>query len=271
MKSTEKLITKISQQKHICVGLDTDFNKIPKSIQSEKNSIFEFNKRIIEQTHEFSAAYKINFAFYEKLGSIGFEILSQTMEIIPKDIFVIGDAKRGDIGNTAQMYAESLFEYFNFDASTINPLMGIDSAEPFLNYSDKLHFVLSLTSNPSSSEFEKLKLENGKYLYEEIISKAIKWSENVGFVFGATNYELLKKTIPQFENRFVLLPGVGTQGGSLKDVVAEFYSQENRNFVINVSRDIIYAGNDYNFDLMAKERIIFYNNAVNKIIDEING
>ena len=268
MNAAEKLKGKNKELKYICVGLDTDIDKIPNHIKKSINPVFEFNKAIIRETCDYAAAYKINFAFYEKFGAEGFEIIKKTISLIPKDILIIGDAKRGDIGNTSKMYAESLFDFFNLDSITINPFMGEDSALPFLDREDKLIFILALTSNPGAADFEKLKLQNGRYLFQQVIEKIKEWNKkkNCGIVFGATNIEELKENINSFENLTVLLPGVGSQGGNLENVVTTFKENNKRNFIINVSRAIIYKGNDQNFAKTAQNEIIILNNSVKAIL-----
>jgi orotidine-5'-phosphate decarboxylase len=243
MTALEKLLKKMNDDFHVCVGLDTDIEKIPNHLRSQENGILEFNKIVIENTYKTAAAYKINFAFYEKYGSKGWDIISKTLELIPKDILTIADAKRGDIGNTSKMYAQSIFEYLNFDSITLHPYMGFDSLNPFLEFNSKLNFILALTSNPGSADFEKQKLENGNYLYQEVLGKIQTWnrSNNCGIVFGATNADELKFNISAFGKLPVLLPGVGAQGGSLEEVVKIFYSNGNNNFLINVSRALLYA------------------------------
>lgn len=264
MNAKTKLLNLLKQNKHICVGLDTDYNKIPDYLKSEKNALQLFNKIIIENTYEFAAAYKLNFAFYEKMGSKGFDLMQETLSYIPKDILTIGDAKRGDIGNTCEMYAKSIFDELNFDSVTLNPYMGIDSIQPFLNYRDKISFILVLTSNKSAADFEKLELINGKYLYQVILEKVNNWNkaENCGIVFGATNIEELQLNINNFNNLFVLLPGVGAQGGSLDDVAKLFAINTNNNYLVNISRALIYCENSSNFPKIIKETIKKYNNTI---------
>jgi orotidine-5'-phosphate decarboxylase len=266
MKATEKLTRKNSEGKFICVGLDTDINKIPAHLKSSPNQVFEFNKLIIEKTYKTAAAYKLNFAFYENSGARGFEILKQTIDTIPEDILIIGDAKRGDIGNTAKMYADSIFNYFGCDASTINPYMGEDSLKPFIEFKNKLNFILTLTSNPGAENFEKLKLENGNYLYQEVIGKIKSWNtdNNCGIVFGATQIEELKNNMKLIEDLPVLLPGVGVQGGSLEDVINSFREAGRLNFIINVSRGIIYKSSERNFADIAAEELNTLNKKINK-------
>lgn len=257
MKSKEKLTQALSEGKHICVGLDTDIKKIPEHLLTANDPIFEFNKLIIESTKEYAAAYKINLAFYEKTGKKGIDALEKTLEYLPENIFIIGDAKRGDIGNTSQMYAESLYEHFEFDSATLNPYMGYDSLEPFLAYSDKINFILALTSNSSAFDFEKQKLQSGKYLYEEVIDKVNQWNKkkNCGIVFGATHISELSEIMSFLGELFVLLPGIGAQGGSLREVVKLFSSAKNNNYLINVSRALIYADKTKNFGKHTAEEI----------------
>ncbi len=249
MNAIEKLNNRLSENKHICVGLDTDLNKIPKHLLGEDEPILEFNKNVIAATKEHAVAYKLNFAFYEALGSKGFDLIKKTLEYIPSNILTIADAKRGDIGNTCLKYAEAVFDELNFDAITLAPYMGIDSIEPFMNYKNKIHFVLGLTSNSSNIDFEKLKLSNGKYLYQEVISKINSWNEygNMGVVFGATNLEELISNIELLKSLFVLLPGVGAQGGSLSEIHKIFRSNNLNNHIVNISRGIIYCDTSENY------------------------
>ncbi len=264
MKAIEKISKKVSNGLHICVGLDTDLDKIPKHLHSQKDPIFEFNKIIIESTYMDAAAYKLNFAFYEKMGAKGFDAIQKTLEIIPKDIFVIGDAKRGDIGNTSQMYAKAIFDELNLDSITLHPYMGFDSIQPFLEYTDKINFILALTSNNGAKDFEKQKLGNGKFLYQEVIEKVNLWNtnNNCGIVFGATNIEELKININSFADLFVLLPGVGAQGGSLEEVVHAFTENGKKNYLVNVSRALLYCDSTLEFGKKVNEVIKNYNNSV---------
>lgn len=269
MTAREKLISKLNSGLHICVGLDTDLNKIPTFLKKEKDPIFEFNKIIIKSTKEDAAAYKINFAFYEKLGAKGFDIIKKTIELIPNDILTIADAKRGDIGNTSEMYAKAIFDEFSFDSITLHPYMGFDSLKPFFDYDKKLHFILALTSNAGSIDFEKLKLENGKYLYQKVIEKVNEWNQlkNLGIVFGATNLDELNSNLNSFSELFVLLPGVGAQGGSLEEVVKAFNSIHSNNFLINVSRALIYCDGSEKFGGKVNMLIRKYNEAISEILN----
>ncbi|MDQ7816988.1 MAG: orotidine-5'-phosphate decarboxylase [Melioribacteraceae bacterium] len=269
MTAQQKLKNKIENGLHLCVGLDTDITKIPKHLFSSDNPVTEFNKIIIENTYEHAAAYKINFAFYEKDGSKGLDNILETLTFFPsKDPLLIADAKRGDIGNTSQMYAKSVFEHFGFDAVTLHPYMGFDSLEPFLNYSDKINFILALTSNPGSNDFEKLKLEDGQYLYQKVIKSIKEWNKknNCGIVFGATNLSELQSNIKDFGEMPVLLPGFGSQGGNLEEVVRTFYSNNNNNFIINVSRALIYCNGSPGFGKNVSDSIQQLNEEIKKII-----
>lgn len=268
MKASEKLLKKFDEGLHICVGLDTDITKIPQHLRFLKDPEFEFNKIIIENTAHAAAAYKINTAFYEKDGRRGLEMLERTLEIIPSDILTIGDAKRGDIGNTSQMYARAVFDGMKFDSVTLHPYMGYDSLSPFLEYTDKVNFILGLTSNKGAADFEKLELRSGEYLYQKVIAKVKEWNEagNCGIVFGATNPEELKLSIGSFGNLFVLIPGVGAQGGSLEDVAEIFENAGNKNYLINVSRALIYADGTPDFGKSAAGILKNYNDTISRFL-----
>lgn len=269
MNSIEKLNSKFEKQLHICVGLDTDINKIPKHLLKSDDPVFDFNKQIIEATHDLANSYKINLAFYEADGLKGLESLQKTLDIIPKDVFVIGDAKRGDIGNTSQMYAESIYNHFGFDSITIHPYMGTDSVSPFLAFKDKLNFILALTSNPGANDFEKLKLEDGRFLFQAVIEKVKNWNSanNCGIVFGATNSDELRDNMKLIDNLPILLPGIGAQGGSLEEVVKILSENNHKSFIINVSRALIYADQSEKFSETGREVLKDYNT---KIIDILN-
>lgn len=269
MTSSEKLTKKLDARLHICVGLDSDIKKIPSYLLKYDDPVFEFNKKIIEATKDITVAFKLNFAFYEASGIKGWKTLEKTLEIIPNDILTIADAKRGDIGNTSTMYAKSVFEHFNFDAVTLSPYMGLDSIEPFQSYSEKISFILALTSNLTSSDFEKQMLKDGTFLYQNVINKCNEWnkSNNLGIVFGATNIEELKNNIEKFNKLFVLLPGVGAQGGDLSEIVKTFKTYKNNNFLINVSRSLIYAGNDKEFMYAVRKKLLNYNHIVFSNLD----
>lgn len=235
------------KQSFLCVGLDPDLNKIPKHLLELEDPIFEFNKRIIDSTKDYAVAYKPNIAFYENLGITGWQSLEKTLNYIPSECFSIADAKRGDIGNTAKMYAKTFFETYNFDSITIAPYMGEDSVTPFLEFDNKWAIVLGLTSNKGAFDFQYLK-SNDKNLFENVIQKVSDWGtdENLMFVVGATkssDIATIRKIIP---NHFLLVPGVGAQGGSLEEVCKYGLTQD-IGLLINSSRGIIYASNGKDF------------------------
>jgi orotidine-5'-phosphate decarboxylase len=271
MTAQEKLRKKINEGKHICVGLDSDISKIPMYLHSEEYPILKFNKIIIDNTAPYAAAFKINFAFYEKDGSAGLDLLQQTIEYIPKDILIIGDAKRGDIGNTSEMYAYAIFNHYNLDSVTLSAYMGCDSLAPFIQHKDKINFILALTSNKGSDDFEKLQLQNGKFLFQEVIEKVNSWNEakNCGIVFGANNINELKENVDSFHDLFVLLPGVGAQGGSLEEVASVFKNKRFDNFIINVSRSLIYKDKTKEFGKAAKAEIENMNSVMNRMLNTI--
>ena len=257
MDTFDKL--KKAQQKNssiLCVGLDVDINKVPQQFKSVPDGLLEFNKQIIHSTKDFVCCYKLNFAFYEQYGVEGFELLKKTFELIPENIVSIADAKRCDIGNTMTGYAKSIFDYFNADAVTINPYLGKDSLDPFLAYKKKMVFLLTLTSNPGSANFQRIE-SNGIPLYKHIVKQSLTWSDknNLGFVVGATQPEDIDQLRAIAPNNFFLIPGVGTQGGSVEAVVK---ANANGPAVINVSRAVIYASKEKDFADKAREKAIKY-------------
>lgn len=248
-----ELVHQIHQKKSfLCVGLDTDITKIPKHFLDFDDPIFEFNKKIIDATKQFCVAYKPNIAFYESLGTAGWDSLQKTKNYIPKNIFTIADAKRGDIGNTAKMYAKAFFETYNFDSITVAPYMGEDSITPFLEYQNKWTILLALTSNKGGQDFQLF--GNQKPLFHEVILKANQWGseQNLMFVVGATRGELIAEARKLAPKNFFLVPGVGAQGGSLEDVV-KYGKIQDIGLLVNSSREIIYAGNGLDFDQQVAE------------------
>ena len=243
----EQLVKNIKDKKSLlCVGLDTDIQKIPEIFKKDKDPVFAVNKMVIEQTADYAVAYKPNLAFYESLGPAGWESLQRTMEIIPDNIFTIADAKRGDIGNTAEMYAKTFFEWLNFDSVTLSPYMGKDSITPFLKYKDKWAIVLGVTSNPGAIDFQFQPIANSSdKLFEKVLKHSITWegSERLMFVAGATRGDVLGKVRAAVPEHFLLVPGVGAQGGSLEDV-CNYAMTSSGGLLINSSRGIIYAGDD---------------------------
>jgi orotidine-5'-phosphate decarboxylase len=253
----KQLIQQINKKKsYLCVGLDTDISKIPPHLLKYKNPILEFNKQIIDATHDVCVAYKPNIAFYEMYGAKGWETLEKTVSHIPSSIFKIADAKRGDIGNTSAMYAKAFFETMNFDSITIAPYMGEDSIKPFLEFKDKWVIVLGLTSNKGAQDFQFLK-SNKKPLYQNVIEKCMQYGtpENLMFVIGATNekyFESIRKFCP---DNFFLVPGVGAQGGNLK-LLSEYGMNKDCGLLVNAARSIIYASNGKDFAEKAREEAI---------------
>jgi len=268
MNAIEKLKNKNLEGKYICVGLDSDIDKIPSYLKEKNDPILEFNKAIIEACSNYAAAFKINFAFYEQYGYDGILTLEKTLKMIPKDLLTIADAKRGDISNTSQMYSKAILENLNFDSITINPYMGEDSVSPFLKDKDKLIFILALTSNPGALDFEKSILDNGLYLYQKVIEKVHQWNtkQNCGIVFGATKIDELQNNITKFGNLPVLLPGIGTQGGSLEDVIEVFKKSSRNDFLVNVSRGIIYKSNKNDFADVALNQLLELNSKINELL-----
>lgn len=236
-----------SKKSFLCVGLDSDVRKMPVGITQDTAGLIEFNKQIIEATAEFAVCYKINTAFYECFGAAGWEAMEETLEAIPKNILTIADAKRGDIGNTSSMYARAFFEALPFDAITINPYMGKDSVSPFLEFKDKWSILLALTSNPGSQDFQTLQTGSGQ-VYEEVLRKSSTWGDegNMMYVVGATRAEELSRIRQIIPKHFLLVPGVGAQGGSLVDVVRHGANQD-IGLLINASRSIIYASSESDF------------------------
>ena len=260
----EELFNQIkTKNSYLCVGLDSDIAKLPQHLLRESDPIFEFNKQIIDATVDFAVAYKPNLAFYESQGAKGWESLAKTMEYMPKDVFTIADAKRGDIGNTSDHYAKAFFEQLNFDAITLSPYMGYDAVAPYLKYEDKWVIILALTSNESSNDFEQLVVsaygdsanDEPKKLYEAIIDKSSAWdaNERIMYVVGATKaYEFtnIRKQIPE---HFLLVPGVGAQGGSLEEVSKNGMTST-CGLLVNSSRGIIFASQESDYASVAASK-----------------
>ncbi|TXH29711.1 MAG: orotidine-5'-phosphate decarboxylase [Cyclobacteriaceae bacterium] len=277
----KQLIEQIKQKRSfLCVGLDTDITKIPGHLQAHPDAVFEFNRQIIDATKDLCVSYKLNTAFYEAMGLKGWEAMERTVNYIPQEHFIIADAKRGDIGNTSSQYARAFFETLNFDAITVAPYMGEDSVKPFLEFENKWAIVLGLTSNPGSKDFEQLKVvgqatnnsdeatnnsdeainngnkagnTEGGYLYESVLEKVSAWGNpgNLMFVVGATKASDLagiRKIIP---DHFLLVPGVGFQGGSLKEV-SQYGMNADCGLLVNASRAIIYASEKEDFAAEAR-------------------
>ena len=247
-----QIIEQIRKKKsYLCVGLDTDINKIPKHLLSFADPVFEFNKRIIDATKDYCVSYKINTAFYESLGVKGWEAMEKTVNYIPSTHFKIADAKRGDIGNTSSQYAKAFFETLNFDAITVAPYMGEDSVKPFLEYKNKWTIVLGLTSNSGAKDFE-LQKTGDEYLYEKVLKTISNYGtpENMMFVIGATQASWFEKVRALTPDHFYLVPGVGFQGGSLTDI-SEKAINNDVGILVNISRAIIYASENEDFEMEA--------------------
>lgn len=249
----EQLIDQIRLKKSfLCIGLDTDIDKIPNSLLDTEDPVFEFNKKIIDATKDFCVSYKINTAFYESRGLAGWKSLIKTFEYLPKDCFSIADAKRGDIGNTSEMYAKAFFDPrssgMSFDSVTVAPYMGADSVKPFLNFHDKWVILLALTSNEGSKDFQFLTSNSNEMLFESVLNTAKEWGsdENMMFVVGATRGEAFLTIRKHVPNHFLLVPGVGAQGGSLDDV-CKYGMNHDCGLLVNSSRAIIYASSGEDF------------------------
>lgn len=271
--STDELVFQIRKKNSfLCIGLDTDPEMIPAHLLEEPDPIFAFNKAIVDATHHLCVAYKPNTAFYEANGIKGWESLSKTINYINTnypEIFTIADAKRGDIGNTATRYAKAFFEDLNFDAVTVAPYMGRDSVEPFLNFKDKFTILLALTSNPGAFDFQTKRID-GKELYRHVLETALTYEnpDQLMFVVGATKAEFLKEVRRIVPKNFLLVPGVGAQGGSLEEVCKHGIT-ENIGLLINSSRGIIYASRDKDFADAASAQATLLQQAMAREIKKI--
>ncbi|TFH48875.1 MAG: orotidine-5'-phosphate decarboxylase [Bacteroidia bacterium] len=257
MNSKELFQNILRKKSFLCVGLDPEISKLPASVASAEDPIFEFNRQIIDATHRYTVAYKPNFAFYESYGQKGMVSLDKTVRYINKldtSIFIIADAKRGDIGNTSKMYAKAVFGEMPFDAITVAPYMGEDSVTPFLSYPGKWAIILALTSNRGADDFQ-YHTDKGQRLFERVLSVSQKWgtSDNIMYVVGATRAEMLtdiRKIVP---DHFLLVPGVGAQGGSLAEV-AKYGMNSRCGLLVNSSRGIIFADSSERFAVVAGEK-----------------
>ena len=262
-----------AKRSFLCVGLDTDIEKMPKHLQNADNAMFEFNKAIIDETVPYTVAYKPNLAFYEVLGEKGWDILGKTVAYIRQnypEVFIIADAKRGDIGNTSGMYAKTFFESFDFDSITLSPYMGKDTVQPFFTYNNKWVVLLALTSNPSAVDFQMIEDKNGNRLFETVIKKSSQWGnvDNTMYVVGATQAAMLQDIRKIIPNHFLLIPGVGTQGGSLADV-AKYGMNKQCGLLVNSSRAIIYADKTSNFAKVAGEKAKEIQQEMESLLSEI--
>jgi orotidine-5'-phosphate decarboxylase len=250
----QQLVEQIRKKhSYLCIGLDSDITKIPRHLLSEPDPVFAFNQQIIDATLEYCVSYKINTAFYEALGLPGWEAMAKTLDYIPSSHFTIADAKRGDIGNTSTQYAKAFFETLNFDAITVAPYMGEDSVKPFLDFAGKWTILLGLTSNTGAKDFE-LQQAGGEMLYEKVMKTAAQWGspDNLMFVVGATQADELVNIRKITPDHFYLVPGVGAQGGSLKEISAKAMNKD-VGILVNVSRAVIFASSGEDFAFKAGE------------------
>jgi orotidine-5'-phosphate decarboxylase len=256
---SERLKTAI-QRTHgcLCVGLDVDLAKLPKDLPKNGEGALRFCRSIIDSTRDLAVAYKPNMAFFESLGTQGFELLERLRQSVPQDVLFVMDAKRGDIGNTSQAYAKAFYELLKSDGVTLSPYMGKDSIEPFLEYPGTCSFVLCLTSNPSSADFQLQLLQSGEKLYERVAKTAVHWSNGkkgeVGLVVGATQAQHLKDLRALVPETIFLVPGVGTQGGDLQGVLKEGRTKDGFGILVNVSRQVLYASAENDFADAARDQ-----------------
>ena len=249
-----ELIAEIKKKKSfLCIGLDPDLEKLPKHLLKCEDPIYEFNARLIEATQDLCVAYKPNTAFYERFGSKGWITLEKTMKLIPKNVFSIADAKRGDIGNTSGYYADAFFKEMNCDSVTVAPYMGKDSVTPFLKHENKWVVLLGLTSNEGANDFQLNDLSSGGKLFEDVLKKSSQWgnASNMMYVIGATRPEMFAEVRKILPDHFLLVPGVGTQGGSLEEV-CKYGLNKDIGLLVNSSRAIIYAGDGEDFAKKAR-------------------
>ncbi len=258
---TRKLFTQIREKAgYLCIGLDSDFNKIPSYFLEKEYPLYEFNKKIVKATSDIAVAYKLNLAFYECLGVAGWMSLELTVSYIKRhypEIFIIADAKRGDIGNTSGRYASAFFHNMDVDAVTVSPYMGRDSVDPFIDSPGKWAVILALTSNAGADDFQMLKLSNRNYLFEQVIKVSKNWGnkDNMMYVVGATRSEWIKRIRKIIPDHFLLIPGVGAQGGSLEEVSRYGFNRQ-CGILVNVSRSIIFADVTSKFDYFAREKAL---------------
>jgi orotidine-5'-phosphate decarboxylase len=248
MTKSELISSIFSKKSYLCVGLDPDMDRLPKCVLNYDDPVFEFNRAIIEATKDFCIAYKPNLAFYEALGTKGWESLEKTMQVMPEDKFTIADAKRGDIGNTSRLYAQTFFDRYNFDAVTVAPYMGEDSVKPFLSFRGKWVILLALTSNAGAADFQMLETKEGNYLYQDVLEKSRSWGgdDQIMYVVGATKPEALAKIRKMVPDHFLLVPGIGAQGGDLKEISLSGLNND-CGLLVNASRSIIYASSGTDF------------------------
>lgn len=257
-----------TKRSFLCIGLDTDIDKIPKFLLKFDDPVYEFNKQIIAATHDLCVAYKPNLAFYEAAGVLGLLSMQKSLGQIPENVFTIADAKRGDIGNTSSMYAKSFFEHYGFHSVTVAPYMGSDSVKPFLAFKNKWVIVLALTSNEGASDFQFVESSSGERLYEKVIRKCMTWGtpDQVMFVVGATKAEHLSHIRAFAPDNFLLVPGVGAQGGSLAEV-AKYGMNKDCGLLVNASRSILYASDGEDFAAKAREEALKMQKEMSALLD----
>lgn len=264
-----KLIKAIqNKNSYLCVGLDASPIYWPQDIPSNVQGLEYFCKSIIEATQEFTIAYKINLAFFEVWGYEGLETMTRILEFIPKEIFTVADAKRSDIGHSANFYAKTFFETYNFDSITVNPYMGKDSVEPFLEYKEKITFLLGLTSNQGAEDFQ---FHGNPPLYEQVIRKSMLWNihNNIGFVMGATRPDAIQTLRNIFPKAPLLIPGIGAQSGDLTKTIQNAYFKDTP-MLITISRAILYADTSKNFLPKVKEKTFNYHQEISQILHELS-
>ena len=269
-----KFLEKLQKVQHknrslLCVGLDTDPAKLPGHLGTSKGAVTQFNRSIIEATSDLVCAYKLNLAFYESLGERGWRTLKDTLAVIPQNVITIGDGKRGDIGNTAEQYARALYDDLGFDAATVNPYMGFDSVEPFIRSDRNCAFVLALTSNEGSNDFQRLNI-GGRPLYERIVQASVRWNtrKNLGLVVGATHpneLQPIRKLAPTLP---ILIPGIGKQGGDLESAVRFGADKNGRLAIINASRSVLYASTGKDFATAARSEALQLRDQIQKYRDK---
>ena len=265
----QELFHQILQKKSfLCVGLDADYSRLPKHLLKSEDPVFEFNRQIIEATKDLCVAYKPNLAFYESQGVKGWQSLEKTLQLIPKNIFTIADAKRGDIGNTSKQYAKAFFETFNFDSITLAPYMGEDSVKPFLGFDEKWVILLALTSNKGSHDFQFAAQDGEEPLYEKVMRKAQEWAtpDNLMFVTGATHPEKFEEIRRIAPDNFLLVPGIGAQGGNLQ-AVCRYGLNDHVGLLVNSSRGIIFASDGEDFAEKAKEAALHIQEQMAQVLE----
>ncbi|WP_066839599.1 orotidine-5'-phosphate decarboxylase [Rufibacter ruber] len=269
----QQLFEQIQRKRsYLCIGLDTDIKKIPQHLLQHEDPLFEFNRQIIEATADLCVAYKPNIAFYEAHGPKGWVSLQKTLDVIPQDIFTIADAKRGDIGNTSELYARAFFDQMNFDSLTVAPYMGVDSVTPFLNFPNKWVILLALTSNPGHEDFQLLSVvSEGKsyFLFEKVLLNSQEWgsAENMMYVVGATRCDYVERIRELVPDHFLLVPGVGAQGGSLEEI-SKYGMNKECGLLVNSARQIIYASSGEDFAEKAREAALQVQQEMDRYLNE---